>query len=163
PFRLLLREGAGPEQTVEADVVLDTTGTYCQHRWLGAGGIPAMGERDAEPHIAYRLEDILGERRSHYVGRTTMVIGTGYSGATSVCHLAELAVQHPKTRIIWLARAAYMPPLPRYADDPLQNRDQLAERANSLATQSQSGVEFHPETFVETIELLGRHQGFRVT
>ena len=82
PFRLLLREGKGAERLEEADVVLDCTGTFGQHRWLGDGGIPAIGERAAEPHIAYGLDDVLGERRNAYAGKNIMVVGGGYSAAT---------------------------------------------------------------------------------
>src|SRR5262249_6190449 len=59
PFRLLVREGKSRERVEEADVVLDCTGTYGQHRWLGDGGIPAAGELAAEGQIAYGLEDVL--------------------------------------------------------------------------------------------------------
>src|SRR5205085_10991762 len=52
PFRLLVREGNQRERVEEADVVLDCTGTYGRHRWLGDGGIPAVGEAAAEGHIA---------------------------------------------------------------------------------------------------------------
>src|SRR4051812_39528813 len=44
PFRLLVKDGKGRERSEEADVVLDCTGTYGQHRWLGDGGVPALGE-----------------------------------------------------------------------------------------------------------------------
>src|SRR5262245_46301386 len=56
PFRLLVRPAKGPERIDEADIILDSTGTYGQHRWLGDGGIPAAGELAAEPHITYGLE-----------------------------------------------------------------------------------------------------------
>src|SRR5262245_35825189 len=65
PFRLVLRGADKKEFTEEADVVLDCTGTYGQHRWLGEGGIPALGEAAAEAHVAYGLEDVRGERRKH--------------------------------------------------------------------------------------------------
>ena len=73
----------------EADVVLDCTGTYGQHRWLGDGGIPAVGEVAAESFIAYGLEDVLGERRKHYAGKNILLIGSGYSAATAVTDLAR--------------------------------------------------------------------------
>src|SRR5262245_13451139 len=60
PFRLIVREGKA-ERVEEADFVLDCTGTYDRHRWLGDGGIPALGEIAAEPHIVYELPDVLGE------------------------------------------------------------------------------------------------------
>src|SRR5262249_54241094 len=103
PFRLLLQDDKGREQVEEADVLLDCTGTYGQHRWLGDGGIPALGERTAERHIAYTLEDVLGDRKAQYAGRNILVIGGGYSAASTVCNLAALAEQEPATWVIWLA------------------------------------------------------------
>ena len=44
PFRLLVRDDKGKESVEEADVVLDCTGVYSHPRWLGEGGIPALGE-----------------------------------------------------------------------------------------------------------------------
>jgi glycine/D-amino acid oxidase-like deaminating enzyme len=48
-FRLLLRShGAAGEplgdRFATADVVIDATGVFCQHNWLGQGGLPAIGE-----------------------------------------------------------------------------------------------------------------------
>src|SRR5581483_3697571 len=101
PLRLLVREGKNREETAEADVVLDCTGTYGQHRWLGNGGIPAVGELAAEPLVAYGLEDVLGERRDHYAGRNVLVVGGGYSAATTVSNLSTLAESNPATWVIW--------------------------------------------------------------
>src|SRR5581483_8667738 len=80
PLRLLLRSG-NAERVEEADVVLDCTGTYGQPRWLGEGGIPAVGEAAARQHIAGGLDDILGDKRNVYADRTTLVVGGGYSAA----------------------------------------------------------------------------------
>ena len=91
PFRLLVRDDKGKERVEEADVVLDCTGVYGNPRWLGDGGIPAIGETAARAHIAYGLEEVAGERKTHYADKTTLVIGSGYSAATTVCNLAALA------------------------------------------------------------------------
>lgn len=163
PFRLLLRSAKGKEESAEADVVLDCTGTYGQHRWMGDGGIPAVGETAAEPQVAYGLEDVLGERQAHYAGRSVLVIGSGYSAATTVCNLAALAESHPATWVIWLARKANTQPIKRQAGDPLRERDRLAVRANSLATRGDGNLEFHPQSLVEIVEWLGADKGFRVT
>src|SRR5579885_656409 len=163
PFRLLLRDPKGKERVAEADVVLDCTGTYGQHRWLGDGGIPAVGETAAEPQIAYGLEDVLGDRRQHYAGRTTLVLGAGYSAATTVCSLAKLAEDDPGTWVVWLARGPRTQPIKRVANDPLRERDRLAVKANTLATRTDGNVEFHPGTVVEAVEHLGGDRGFRVT
>ncbi len=162
PFRLLLRQG-NKERVEEAEVVLDCTGTYGQPRWLGDGGIPACGERAARPHIAAGLEDILGERRGHYADRTTLVVGAGYSAATTVCNLATLAEKHPATWVIWLARGSATQPIRRIVNDPFRERDQLAVRANNLATRGDGAVEFHPQAVVESIECAGPDRGFKVT
>jgi thioredoxin reductase len=162
PFRLLLRDAKRGERVEEADVVLDCTGTYGQHRWLGDGGIPALGELAAEQHISYALDDILGERLGHYAGRTVLVVGAGYSAATSVCNLADLWRKHPDTWVLWAARDAGSQPLRRLPQDPLRERDRLAVRANTLATRTDDNVEFHPQTSIEAIEYAGPDRGFKV-
>jgi thioredoxin reductase len=163
PFRLLVRENKNREKIVEADVVLDCTGTYGQHRWLGDGGMPAVGETGAEPHIAYSLEDILGERKGTYAGKNILVVGTGYSAATTVCHLVALAENHQDTWVVWLARGASTQPIKRIPNDPLKERDRLAVRANSVATRGEGNVEFHYQAAIESAEWAGPDKGFKIT
>src|SRR5262249_50756775 len=146
----------------EADVVLDCTGTYGRHRWLGDGGLPALGEAAAEGQIAYGLEDLPGERRHHYAGKNVLVYGAGHSAATTVCLLADLAEQHPDTWVVWLARGPSTQPIRRVPGDPLRERDRLAVRANTLATRPDGNVEFHPQTINESVEGHGHDRGFRV-
>jgi len=163
PFRILVRESNGRERIDEADVVLDCTGTYGKHRWLGDGGVPAVGETGAESHIAYRLEDVVGERRNHYAGKNVMVVGGGYSAATTVCNLAALAEHHTDTWVIWLARCTSTQPIQRVPNDRLRERDRLAVRANTVATRTDANVEFHNQTVVEAIDFAGPDKGFKVT
>jgi thioredoxin reductase len=152
PFLLLVREAKGQERLDEADVVLDCTGTYGRHRWLGNGGIPAPGEKANAAQIAYGLEDVLGERRAHYAGRNVLVVGGGYSAATAACNLAALGEKELATWAIWLARGSGTQPLKRIVSDPLTERDRLAMRANTLATRPEGNVEFHSQTVIESIE-----------
>ena len=163
PFRLLVRFNKNQERIEEADVVLDCTGTYSQHRWMGDGGIAAIGEMSAEPHVAYGLEDILGTRQSTYAGKNVLVVGAGYSAATTVCNLAALAENHPDTWVYWLARGTGTQPIKRIANDPLKERDRLAVRANTLATRGEGNVEFHSQTVIESAEWAGPDKGFKVT
>ncbi|MCS7160376.1 MAG: hypothetical protein RMJ19_07885, partial [Gemmatales bacterium] len=159
-FRLLLRQGE-QELLEEADVVLDCSGTYSQHRWLGEGGIPALGEMEAQAHIRYNLDDICGSRAESYRGRTVMVIGAGYSAATAICALAELAEQDPATWTVWLTRREG-PPIRRFPHDPLLERDRLAQQANRLAARGEGNVEHVPQAFVQAVEFLGQDKGFRL-
>jgi thioredoxin reductase len=162
PFRLLLRDAKKVERSEEADIVLDCTGTYGQHRWLGEGGIPAAGELTVEPLIAYQLDDVLGERQSQYAGKGVIVIGAGYSAATTVCSLATLGERNHETWVVWLARGPRTQPIPRIAGDPLKERDRLAARANNLATRPDGNVEFHAQTVIDAVESAGPDKGFKI-
>jgi hypothetical protein len=162
PFRLLVRSADAKERFEEADVVLDCTGTYGRHRSLGDGGILAAGEIAAERFISFGLEDVLGERRAHYADKTVIVIGSGFSAATTVTNLATLAERHPSTWVIWLARCAGTPPIKRVVNDPLRERDRLAVRANTLATRPDACVEFHPRVLIDAVECAGADGPFAV-
>lgn len=162
PFRLLVRGPNGAERIDTADIVLDCTGTTATPNWLGDGGIPAVGERAARPHVAFGLEDALGDRKDHYAGRSVVLVGDGYSAAATICALATLAEEHPATWAFWLTRGPRGQPLPRLANDPLKERDRLAAKANALATRCDGNLEFHPQTVIDEVVCHGPDKGFRV-
>ncbi|GIW80481.1 MAG: flavoprotein [Gemmatales bacterium] len=161
PFRLLLVHN-NKEEEAEADVVLDCTGVYGQHRWLGDGGIPALGEIACESSIAYGLEDILGKRRQDFAGKNILIVGTGYSAATAVCQLADLATEATDTWIVWLSSRDGTQPIKRIHNDPLKERDRLATRANNLATRGEGNVEFHNHTVIDRIERVNNGKAFAI-
>jgi thioredoxin reductase len=162
PFRLLLRDDKGAERFEEADVVVDCTGTYGRHAWLGDGGIPAAGEIAAEKQVAYGVEDVLGRKKAQYAGKSVIVVGGGYSAATTVCALAQLAEGNSATWAIWLTRGPRSTPLARNPSDPLRERDRLAARANNLATRGDGNVEFHAQVLIDEVTSHGPDRGFRV-
>ena len=161
PFRLLLRDEKQRESTEEADIVLDCTGTYGRHRWLGEGGIPAAGERPARNFIAYGVEDVLGTRKQLYAGKAVMVVGGGYSAGTAIASLATLVEQHPEMWITWLVRSAVTQPLKRIPNDTFKARDRLAANVNHLASRTEANVEYHARAVIDSIEQMGE-QGLRV-
>ena len=161
-FRLLVRASNGQERLDSADFVLDCTGTFGTPKWLGDGGIPAVGELAARSQIAFNIDDIAGERTGHYAGRSIALIGDGYSAATTICALAALAVEHTATWVFWLTRAPRGQPLPRIANDPFKERDRLAVKANSLATRCDGNLEFHPQTVLDEVVSHGPDKGFRI-
>jgi thioredoxin reductase len=162
PFRLLLRDDKGAERFEEADVVLDCTGTYGRHAWLGDGGIPAAGEIAAEKQVGYGVDDVLGRRKAQYAGKSVIVVGGGFSAATTVCALAQLAEENAATWVIWLTRGPRSTPLPRNPNDPLRERDRLAARANNLATRGDGNVEYHAQVLLDEVTCHGPDRGFRV-
>lgn len=162
PFRLLVSDANGQERIVLADVVLDCTGTLSHPNCIGDGGIRAIGEEMARPHIAWVIEDICGSKREFYAGRSIALIGDGYSAATTICALAELAEQFPETWVFWLSNGPRGAPLPRIPHDPLKERDRLAVRANALATRGDGNLEFHPQTVIDEVICHGPDSGFRI-
>ena len=142
PFRILLRSSGGLESVAEADFVFDCTGTYGNNNWIGAGGLPAPGESCCE-RIGYVLPDIAGSDRKRFANKTALVVGSGYSAATAVTALAEVAKQETATNVVWLTRGGREQPLSPIADDQLPERSQVTQLANNLATSEDSPVKWH--------------------
>ena len=151
PFRILVVNKA-EERSATADVVFDCTGVYGQPNSAGAGGLPAVGESWALGLPEYRLPDCLGEDRASFAGKTTLVIGSGFSAATNVVALARLAREYPDTHVVWVTREGRNPPLPRIENDALPERDRLAAAANELAVDPDSPIDWRPGRVVEEIE-----------
>jgi len=160
PFRLLLRHADETEQIATADVVIDCTGTYGNHNWLGQGGIPAPGEKAAAEQIEYGLADVLGASRDRFDGKHTLVVGAGYSAATVLTSLAKLSSD--ETQITWVTRSDSEAPIKRIAGDRLVARDLLAQQANELATGEYTQVAHYPATAIHTMEYRSETDDFAV-
>lgn len=150
-FRLLVDDGGG-ERAFYADVVLDCTGTYGMPGWLGPGGTPAVGERALRASIEYGLPDVLGADRDSYAGMRTLVIGDGYSAATTVLALARLGRAVSGTSFLWATREEAGCPLAVIDGDTLEARSELVSRANSLALDPPEGCEWQPGLQVAGLE-----------
>jgi thioredoxin reductase len=169
-FRLLLRSyGEGGEllgdRFAAADVVIDATGVFGRHNWLGQGGLPAVGEPAAAPHIEYGLPDILGRDREHYAHHHTLVVGAGHSAAATVMALARLGHEAPYTRVTWVVprdAEADGGPILRIAADPWPERDRLACSVNQLIGGEIGHLSFRPGTAVEQITWHGSGHPFQV-
>lgn len=162
PFRLLVREANNVDRFEAADVILDCSGTYTRPNWVGDGGIPAAGEIAARPQVPYWLEDVRAAKKANYSGKSTILIGSGYSAATTMCGLAELAEENQSTWVIWLTHGVRTQPLTRQTNDPFKERDRLAARANQLATRCDGNLEYHPQTQIDELVCHGPDKGFRV-
>lgn len=151
PFRLLV-ERDGNEKVFHADCVIDATGTYGTPRWLGSGGSPAVGERQA--FITRHLPDVLGRDQVTYAGERVLVIGAGLSAATLVRDLAALANTARETEVVWAVRREVREggPIPRIPDDPLPERVKLTREANALATGGSPHVKLRPGVTVQSIQ-----------
>ncbi len=162
PFHLLCLNADGDEQVFEADVVIDCTGTYGNHKWLGQGGTPALGERSAAGHIEYGIPDVLGSERDAYEGRHTLIVGAGYSAATVATQLSRLSGES-STQVTWVTRQpGDRAPIGRIEGDRLSSRDQLAKAANTLAEEKSGSVTHFAETSVTAVRYREASDDFEV-
>ena len=158
PFQLLVETSSG-EQRFDADVVLDASGASRLSTFLGAGGLPAQGERA----LADRLVRDLGrfaERLPSFPGRRVLLVGHGHSAATAALALAGLAAAEPSTRVIWAVRSAQRRPVLEVCPDPLPERRRVASSANDLAADPPAFLDVRRRTSVERLE--ARSAGIRV-
>ena len=102
-FEIRYQNGKGPE-TLRADAVIDTSGTWSSPNPAGANGLPAIGERELAGRIAYAMPDIRGASRDRYAGKTVAVLGAGHSAIGTLTELAYLQAEAPSTEVVWLLR-----------------------------------------------------------
>lgn len=131
-FRILVRSAKGNEYIYNSDYVIDASGTYGNHNWMGDGGIPALGELANQHHIEYGLPDIAGAERSIYIGKVNLVVGSGHSSGSTIAAFKQLLEQDPATEVIWVTREDRELPLIAIPDDPLAERLRIGNEANEM-------------------------------
>ncbi len=130
---MVVAEGPDGEVRFRARAVIDATGTWGTPNPLGAGGVPAAGERANAGRIRYGVPDAVGTERARYEGRRTLVIGSGHSAFNAVIDLATLAVEMPGTQVVWGVRRDE--PAQMFGGgkaDALSERGALGARARAL-------------------------------
>jgi 2-polyprenyl-6-methoxyphenol hydroxylase-like FAD-dependent oxidoreductase len=132
PFLIRAETADGPRQYL-ARAVIDATGTWSHPNPLGADGIPALGEAALAWRIEYGMPDVLGAARERFAGRRVLVVGAGHSAAGTLLALAQLAHDHPGTRIVWATRGSQLARVFGGGEaDGLQARGQLGMRLRAL-------------------------------
>lgn len=131
-FLLRVRTPEG-EKDVLASAVIDASGTFRSPNWMGAHGIPALGEKDLAEGIAYGIPEVLHSERQRYANRRVMVIGSGHSAFNVLQDLARLALQEPGTKIFWVIRGSSLDRiLGGGASDKLEERGKLGQTVRQL-------------------------------
>jgi thioredoxin reductase len=138
PFAVQTIDHEGKESLILAQAVIDASGTYEEPNPAGAGGVPAIGERNVASHIFYGIPDVLGTDRRRYQNKRTAVIGSGHSAVNALLDLAALAEAAPATSIVWTVRRADTKTLfGGESKDELPARGLLGSRARSLVESGQ--------------------------
>ena len=150
PFELVVEEH-GEERRYLASAVIDASGTWTRPNPLGAGGLPAQGERAAAGRIAYGIPDVLGADRKRYAGRRVLGAGSGHSAFNAILDLVTLRDSEPATEVVWAIRGAA--PGRKYGggdDDQLPARGALGATVRALVDDG-------------SVELVGGFQTRRVS
>lgn len=148
PFVLAVESPDGREW-LEADVVIDATGTYGTPAAMGPGGLPALGESEADRYVHRWIPEPLDRDRAEYANRTTLVVGEGHSAATTLNLLRRLRDEEPRTRVLWVRRSEV--PYVVLQDDPLPERRELSEFGNLAAAGDVEGIEPLLATVLEVV------------
>src|SRR5699024_5213587 len=67
----------GKRESFHAKAVIDASGTLQQQNPIEAGGIYARGEKESSKHIFYGIPDVLNKHEERYIGKKTLVVGSG--------------------------------------------------------------------------------------
>ena len=134
PFLVRVQDTNGEVADIRARSVIDASGTWAHRNPLGASGLPARGEPEAEAAglLVGPLPDVLGTDRARFAGKRTLVVGMGHSAANTLLNLAELAHQEPGTELVWVIRGTDPRRLYGDDDDRLRDRGKLGADLRSL-------------------------------
>lgn len=81
---LMIRyEKNGITQDVLVRAILDASGTWGQPNPMGINGLPVSGERNCGS-LSYGIPDVTGTRRAVFLGKRTLVVGSGHSAINTV-------------------------------------------------------------------------------
>lgn len=127
PFRILCAAPDG-ERMLEADAVLDATGTYGQPVPLMVTNAEALRGR-----VARTLGELHG-RMPELEGARVLLTGDGHSAANAIVALESARAAH----VTWAVRGRDLRPLTSVTDDPLPERARIVARANELCVKPPS-------------------------
>jgi len=141
PFLLRVTSADG-DRDVLASAVIDASGTYATPNWMGANGIPALGEKENGEHIAYGIPDVLGDARQRYSDRRVLVVGGGHSAFNALQDLVTLARVARRTRVFWAIRGTSLERiLGGGENDQLEQRGMLGLKIRQLL--ADGAIELH--------------------
>ena len=161
-FRLLTRSPL-EEKTYTGDYIIDAIGVTRSPRWMGAGGMPALGEMGSFRPIFHVLPDIKGRDRIHFGAKTTLLVGNGASAASAAVLLAEVAAREPQGQVIWVSPSRDPLPVAVIPGDVLTRRDTIFKKANLLVTNSHPQVRYSPVTQIDAVRHSLANNCFHVT
>lgn len=104
PFTIHIVSADGDEERIEAQSVIDASGTWGTPRPAGADGLPAVGEKSVAAAGVLGYQIPTPEDARALSGKHVVVVGNGASAKTAITQLARVARRDPSTQITWVLR-----------------------------------------------------------
>lgn len=158
PFLLRVQHPDGQVTETTARAVVDASGTYTTPNPVASSGLTPLGFDQVADRVLHALPDVLGEDRTRFAGRHTVVVGAGHSAANTLIALGKLVREEPGTRVTWAIRNPSAVRVSSSPDDELPNRAKLGTRTDRLVA---SGVVSVVDSF-ETSRLESTGSGIRL-
>jgi hypothetical protein len=102
PFVVRYSDGR-TEQDVVVRAVIDASGTWSRPNPMGVDGLAVPGERGSNK-VSYGIPDVTGACRGEFIGKRTLVVGSGHSAINTAIALMDLQDINPQTEIFWALR-----------------------------------------------------------
>lgn len=151
PFVLYVKDKE-KEYFLESDIVIDTSGTYDNPLNFGIGGLQIPNQKSFKEKINSYVPNLDGQDKSRYANKKTLLIGTGYSAATTANLFKNLIKEHPETHLYWFSRNDYEKPYTEIENDSLALRDKLIKDSNDIALNETNNIQFFNNSYIEKIE-----------
>lgn len=154
PFILHLRDKE-KDFYLESDIVIDCSGTYDNPLNFGLGGLKILNQDKVENKINHYIPDIRGLDKDRYINKSILLIGTGYSAATSANLIYEIIKDYPNTKLFWISRSIENNPYKIIENDILELRNILIQDTNKIISENNKNIHFFSNSYIENIELEG--------
>jgi hypothetical protein len=97
----------------------------------------------------------VGRARADFLGKRTVLIGAGYSAATTAVALRTLVLEDDDTSFVWLTRVNRDKPIRVIPGDRLPQRRRLCEQANQICREHHPRMRHLPGAWVRRVDRRG--------
>lgn len=163
PYVLTVKLAEDHEYLIEAEAVIDASGTWFNPNPVGSSGIAAPGEKENQEFISYGIPDVKDRLKLGYQNKSVAVVGSGHSAMQVVLDLLKLQDSHPDTNIRWVMRSTNLDNVFGGGEnDQLEARGELGIHARKAVENEQ--ITLHTPFLLQRIEGLEDHtNNLRIT
>ncbi|CAF2783238.1 unnamed protein product [Rotaria sp. Silwood2] len=138
------------EEYFIVDCVIDASGTYNNPNFVGPNNVPAVNERALRIKIPSPITYLIPNLKyEQLAGKRILLIGKGYSAATSALYLAKVKEAYPETQLYWIIKQSINElPYCNNPEDPLEQRRQLTDNVNQIYANKRIFTEIYVNTVV---------------